>query len=60
MTIRLRRRLLELSSLDLNVRRGRMNKISILTRRVQGVFGLVLFAHCFTTVHEWGSVELCM
>ena len=33
-------------------------KSSILARSVQGVFGLVLFAHCFTTVHEWGSVSL--
>jgi hypothetical protein len=59
MTIRLRRRLLDLSSLDLNVRRGRM-KSSILARSVQDDFRLVLFAHFFTTVHEWGSVELCM
>ncbi len=38
----------------------RMNKSSILTRIVQGVFRFVLYAHCFITVHEWGSVELCM
>jgi hypothetical protein len=38
-----------------------MNKSRILDRRVQGVFlCFVLFAHCFTTVYEWGSVELCM
>jgi hypothetical protein len=35
-----------------------MNKSSILHRSVQGVFRFVLFAHCFTTVHEWGSVEM--
>jgi hypothetical protein len=35
-------------------------KSSILARRVQGVFRLVLFTYCFTTVQEWGSVELCM
>jgi hypothetical protein len=29
-------------------------------RRVQGFFCFVLFVHCYTTVHEWGSVELCM
>jgi hypothetical protein len=44
---------------NLNVRRGRM-KTSILARSVQGVFCFVLFAHCFTIVHEWGNVEVCM
>ena len=59
MTIRLRRRLLELSSLDLNVRRGRMNKFSIIARSVQGVFLFrtlcTLFYHC-TRVGECRTV----
>ena len=57
--IRLRKKWLELSSLGLSVRRERTIKSGILHRSVQGVvLCFVLFAHCFTTVHEWGSVEL--
>ncbi len=55
LTIRLRKSLLELSSLDVNVRRGRMHKSSILTRIVQGFFVSYSF-HIVLPLYTSGGV----